>query len=426
MLDIKQIRQDADVVNAALQRRNPELSINAVLAIDSKRRELLQEEETLRSSRNDLNKHMGTLRKAGDNADAVMAQAKAVSARVKAIESEKDVLTQEQNDILMGLPNLPHPDVVSGKDEASNVEIRRWGCELKGRAMDNVPDHWDTGVDMNWLDFERGVKVAKSRFSVFRGGGALMLRALTRLMLDIHTTQHGYEELVLPLLVNEASMLGTGQLPKFGDDMYKLADDDLYLIPTSEVPLTNLYRDEIVNDDQLPMKFTAHTPCFRREAGSAGRDTRGLIRQHQFDKVELVHITRADDSFQALEDLTSHAENILKVLALPYRVVSLCTGDLGFSATKTYDLEVWMPAQGVYREISSCSNTLDFQARRMNLRYRESEGAKPRLCHTLNGSGIAIGRAFAAILENYRINENTLAIPDALQPYMHGLTEVTI
>jgi seryl-tRNA synthetase len=425
MLDIKALRQDPHAIEKALQRRNPDFSIDAVLAIDEKRRALLQEEEVLRNQRNALNKELATLKKAGDNADAVMETAKGVSERIKAIESEKDALAEEQDRIVMSLPNLPHESVKDGASEEDNEEIRRWGCDFKARSMQDVPPHWETGVALNWIDFERGVKLAKSRFSVFRGNGALLVRSLIRLMLDVHTTQHGYEELVLPLLVNEASMTGTGQLPKFGEDMYKVAEDDLYLIPTSEVPITNLYRDEIVEASQLPMQFTAHTPCFRREAGSAGRDTRGLIRQHQFDKVELVHITTAESSFDALEALTSHAERILQILELPYRVVSLCTGDIGFSAAKTYDLEVWMPSQGVYREISSCSNTLDFQARRMNLRYRTAEGEKPQFCHTLNGSGIAVGRTIAAILENYVVDAHTLRIPKALVPYMNGLEEVT-
>jgi len=424
MLDIKALRQDPKAVETALKRRNPDFSLAPLLALDETRRHLLQEEEGLRSERNGLNKELATLKKAGENADAVLEKAKGISERINTIEAEKEALASQQQDILMNLPNLPHESVKDGLGEEDNEEIRRWGCDFKNRPMPEVPPHWETGTALNWIDFERGVKLAKSRFSVLRGNGALIVRALIRLMLDVHTTEHGYEELVLPLLVNEASMTGTGQLPKFGEDMYKVIDDDLYLIPTSEVPMTNLYRDEIVEASQLPMRFTSHTPCFRREAGSAGRDTRGLIRQHQFDKVELVHITKAEESFEALEALTHHAERILQILELPYRVVSLCTGDMGFSASKTYDLEVWMPAQGVYREISSCSNTLDFQARRMNLRYKEGEGEKAQFCHTLNGSGIAVGRTVAAILENYLIDANTLRIPTALQPYMRDLKEV--
>lgn len=426
MLDIKTLRQDPKGIEALLQRRNPDFSIAPVLQLDEERRQLLQEEEGLRNQRNQLNKTLATLKKEGASTEGTLEEAKAISERIKSIESEKEALSDAQDAILMRLPNLPHESVKSGVSDADNEEIRRWGCEFKTRPMTETPPHWETGVALNWLDFERGVKVAKSRFSIFRGQGALLLRSLIRLMLDVHTTQHGYEELVLPLLVNEASMKGTGQLPKFGEDMYQVRDDDLYLIPTSEVPMTNLYRDEILDASQLPLRFTSHTPCFRREAGSAGRDTRGLIRQHQFDKVELVQITRAEDSFEALEQLTQHAERILQLLELPYRVVSLCTGDLGFSATKTYDLEVWMPAQGVYREISSCSNTLDFQARRMNLRYKASEGEKAQLCHTLNGSGIAVGRTVAAILENYRINAETLLIPKALHVYMNGLESVSL
>ena len=424
MLDIKALRQDPKTVESVLKRRNTDFSLAPLLKLDETRRHLLQEEEGLRSERNALNKEVATLKKSGESAEAVLEKAKSISERINTIEAEKEALTLQQQNILMTLPNLPHESVKDGLSEEDNEEIRRWGCELKSRPMQDVPPHWETGTALNWIDFERGVKLAKSRFSVLRGNGALLVRALIRLMLDVHTIEHGYEELVLPLLVNEASMTGTGQLPKFGEDMYKVIDDDLYLIPTSEVPITNLYRDEIVEASQLPMRFTSHTPCFRREAGSAGRDTRGLIRQHQFDKVELVHITKAEESFDALEALTHHAERILQILELPYRVVSLCTGDMGFSASKTYDLEVWMPAQGVYREISSCSNTLDFQARRMNLRYKEHEGEKAQFCHTLNGSGIAVGRTVAAILENYLVETNTLKIPTALQPYMRDLKEV--
>jgi seryl-tRNA synthetase len=426
MLDIKALRSHPEETEKKLQRRNEKFSIQEVLQLDDERRTLLQEEETLRNERNALNKELGQLKKVGACANHIIEATRGISERVKRIELEKDAISEKQNTILMNLPNLPDDSVPAGKSEDENVELRRWGCEFKQRPMEGVPPHWETGVDLNWLDFERGVKLAESRFSVFRGQGALMLRGLTRFMLDLHTTQHGYEELALPLLVNEESMKGTGQLPKFGEDMYRMADDDLYLIPTSEVPMTNLYRDEILEFEQLPVRFTSHTPCFRREAGSAGRDTRGLIRQHQFDKVELVQVTTAEESFHALEALTSHAEAVLQALKLPYRVVALCTGDLGFSATKTYDLEVWMPEQGVYREISSCSNTLDFQARRMNMRYRPENGSKPQLCHTLNGSGIAVGRTVAAILENYRINPETLIIPEVLRPYMHGLEQVNM
>jgi seryl-tRNA synthetase len=424
MLDIKALRSAPEVMEAALKRRNPSLSLNEVLRLDDDRRALLVEEETLRNQRNDLNKELGQLKKNGQNADHIIEATRGISERVKAIEIEKDAISERQESLLLNMPNIPDASVPEGASEANNIEVRRWGCEFKERPMKEVPDHWETGVTLNWLDFERGVKLAESRFSVFRGQGALMLRALIRFMLDMHTLEHGYEELALPLLVNEAAMRGTGQLPKFAEDMYRLADDNLYLIPTSEVPMTNLYQGEILNADELPLRFTSHTPCFRREAGSAGRDTRGLIRQHQFDKVELVQITTAETSFEALEALTSHAEAILQALELPYRTVALCTGDLGFSATKTYDLEVWMPAQGIYREISSCSNTLDFQARRMNMRYRAEPRAKSQLCHTLNGSGIAVGRTVAAILENYRVSETELRIPTALQPYMHGLKQV--
>jgi len=419
MLDIKKIRENAALAESLLKRRSASLTIAPVLAIDEQRRVLLKEEEALRNERNALSKQVGELKKSGQDATAVLETSKQVGERIKAIEAEKEMLAAQQEAILLNTPNLPAEETPVGADETHNVEVSRWGDEFKTRPITTPKDHWDIGETLGWLDFERGVKVAKSRFSVFRGDGAKITRALIRFMLDIHTHRFGYEEIMPPLLVNEATMTGTGQLPKFREDMFKLADDDLYLIPTAEVPLTNLYRDELLTEDQLPIQLVGHTPCFRREAGSAGRDTRGLIRQHQFDKVELVQIVRPEDSNQALKNLTNHAETILKALELPFRTVALCTGDLGFSAMQCYDLEVWMAAQGVYREISSCSNMGDFQARRLNLRYRSTtNGGKPTFCHTLNGSGLAVGRTVAAILENYQIATDTVAIPTVLQPYM--------
>ena len=422
MLDIKVIRENPELAEATLKKRSAELTIAPLLLIDERRRELLKEEEAFRNERNSLSKQVGELKKAGQDATAQLEASKHVAEQIKSIEAEKETLALQQESILLNTPNFPAETTPVGADETQNVEISRWGDEFKTRNIASPKDHWDIGETLGWLDFERGVKVAKSRFSVFRGEGAKITRALIRFMLDVHTHHNGYEEIMPPLLVNEASMKGTGQLPKFRDDMFKLGEDDLYLIPTAEVPLTNLYRDELLSEAQLPIQMVGHTPCFRREAGSAGRDTRGLIRQHQFDKVELVQIVRPEDSAQALKNLTAHAEGILKALELPYRVVALCTGDLGFSAAQCFDLEVWMAAQGVYREISSCSNMTDFQARRLNLRYRsEALSGKPAFCHTLNGSGLAVGRTVAAILENYQVSETEVAIPKALQPYMETL-----
>jgi seryl-tRNA synthetase len=394
-------------------------SIMPVLAIDKQRRVLLQEEEALRKERNELSQQVGELKRTQQDATALLEQSKIVAERIKTIEAEKETLAFEQETILLSTPNTPHPSAPVGENETQNVVVRTWGDEYKNRCP-NAVDHWEIGTTLGWLDFERGVKVAQSRFSVFKGEGARVVRALIRFMLDLHTQRHGYEEIMPPLLVNASTMQGTGQLPKFAEDLFKLADDELYLIPTAEVPLTNLYRDELLAEDQLPLKMVAHTPCFRREAGSAGRDTRGLIRQHQFDKVELVQLVRAEDSEQTLQELTHHAERVLQALKLPYRVVALCTGDLSFSAAYCYDIEVWMPAQGVYREISSCSNMTDFQARRMNLRYRsEALGGKPTFCHTLNGSGLAVGRTLAAILENYQTHQGTaITLPSVLTPYL--------
>ena len=419
MLDIKVIRENPELAEATLKKRSVKLTIAPLLSIDERRRELLKEEEAFRNERNSLSKQVGELKKAGQDATAQLEASKHVADKIKSIETEKETLAVEQEAILLNIPNFPADATPVGSDETQNVEISRWGCEFKTRNIANPKDHWEIGETLGWLDFERGVKVAKSRFSVFRREGAKLTRALIRFMLDVHTHRNGYEEIMPPLLVNEASMQGTGQLPKFRDDLFKLGEDDLFLIPTAEVPLTNLYRDELLSEAQLPIQMVGHTPCFRREAGSAGRDTRGLIRQHQFDKVELVQIVRPEDSAQALKNLTAHAEGILKALELPYRVVALCTGDLGFSAAQCFDLEVWMAAQGVYREISSCSNMTDFQARRMNLRYRsEALSGKPAFCHTLNGSGLAVGRTVAAILENYQVSETEVVIPKVLQPYM--------
>jgi seryl-tRNA synthetase len=419
MLDIKLIRDNPEAVNAALKRRNPELSVDCILAIDVERRQLLQEEESLRSQRNKLTEQIAAAKRAGQDTIAIQEETRNLAQRIKEIEQRKEVLAISQESLLLDIPNIPHSEVPTGKDEHDNVVIKTWGDEFKSRYHANVLPHFEIGTKLGILDFERGVKIAQSRFSVMRGEGSRLERALINFMLDTHT-QHGYEEILPPFLVNPDAMRGTGQLPKFEADMFKCRDDELFLIPTAEVPLTNLYRDEILEADQLPMSMAAYTPCFRREAGSAGKDTRGLIRQHQFDKIELVKIVAPDTSEEEHQKLTAAAERILELLELPYRRVELCTGDLGFGAARCYDLEVWMPAQGVYREISSCSNFMDFQARRANLKYRSPETGKPALVHTLNGSGLAVGRTLAAILENYQISDQEVVIPTVLRPYFRN------
>ena len=424
MLDIRHLREAPDVVNQGLQSRQGSLSIDDILALDVERRTLLQQEEDLRSERNQLSKQIGQLKKAGDDASQVMARSKQVANEIKQIEADKEALASRQNDALMGLPNLPDIQTPIGASEEENVEVSRWGCEFKQRPQTAVKPHYEVGSDLGWLDTERGVKIAKSRFTALRGDIARLNRALIQYMLDVHTQYHGYEEVVPPFIVNRPTMTGTGQLPKFEDDLFRLQDDDLFLIPTAEVPLTNLYAAELLSEEDLPIALTAYTPCFRREAGSAGQDTRGLIRQHQFDKVELVHIVREEESDETHQALTQHAEAILQRLELPYRKLELCTGDLGFSAARCYDLEVWFPAQERYREISSCSNMKAFQARRMNLRYREAETGKPTFAHTLNGSGLAVGRTLAALLENYQISDTEITVPTVLQPYLGGKTRL--
>jgi seryl-tRNA synthetase len=423
MLDIKHLRSHPTDVAAALARRHPSLSIDDLLALDAKRLVLLKEEETLRNQRNQLSKQVGELKRQGHHAEAeaLLAQGKALGDALAALATQQQGIDEAQQQLLLTTPNLPSPTTPDGQGEADNPECRRWGDAIKARIIPNLLPHYELGAQTGWLDVERGVKLAQSRFTVLRGLGARLSRALIQLMLDVHTQEHGYEEIAPPLLVNQASMMGTGQLPKFADDMFKLADDALYLIPTAEVPVTNLYRDELLSAEQLPMAFTAYTPCFRREAGSAGRDTRGLIRQHQFDKVELVHLTTAEQGEATLEALVRHAETILQRLELPYRVVELCAADLGFSATRCYDIEVWLPSQATYREISSCSLMGTFQARRMNLRYRDPQTGKPTYATTLNGSGLAVGRTLAALLECAQTSEGGLRIPVALRPYL-GMT----
>ncbi len=419
MLDIKQIRDDSETLNKALKKRDASLSVDEILEIDKKRRVLMAEEEQLRSERNETSKKIGEAKRAGEDTTEVQTRAKTIAERIKTLEQEKEDLAEQQKSLVMVMPNLPLDAVPVGADESENVVIREWGEEFKSRPCENPLSHWDLGENLGIIDFERGVKISQSRFSLLRNEGARLSRALKDFMLDLHT-ENGYEEVLPPFLVNADSMTGTGQLPKFENDMFRCRDDALFLIPTAEVPLTNMYRGEEIAEAQLPTNLVAYTPCFRREAGSAGKDTRGLIRQHQFDKVELVKLVHPDSSQAEHEKLVADAERVLQLLELPYRVVELCTGDLGFSAGRCYDIEVWLPGQGEYREISSCSNCLDFQARRAGLKYRPANGGKLAFVHTLNGSGLAIGRTLIAVLENYQISEEEVAIPKALRPYFRN------
>jgi seryl-tRNA synthetase len=425
MLDIRLIRENPQAVNEALKRRKPDLSVDAISQLDAKRLELLQEEEALRSQRNQMTQQIALAKKEGRDTEAIQQETRGLSDRIKSIEQQKEEIAEQQNALLMEIPNMPLPETPNGADEHDNVLVRTWGDEFKTRYCADVLNHYDIGATLGILDFDRGVKIAQSRFSVVRGEGSRLERALINFMLDTHT-ENGYEEVLPPFLVNRQAMTGTGQLPKFEADMFRCKDDELYLIPTAEVPVTNLYAGEILSESQLPMYMTAYTPCFRREAGSAGKDTRGLIRQHQFDKIELVKLVRPEDAEAEHLKLLADAERILQLLELPYRVMELCAGDIGFSAARCYDLEVWMPAQGVYREISSCSTFSDFQARRIGLKYRSEATGKPAFVHTINGSGLAVGRTLAAILENYQINHQEVEIPRVLQSYFrNGATRLT-
>ncbi|WP_434353276.1 serine--tRNA ligase [Psychrobacter sp. HD31] len=418
MIDPKLLRGDLTELKAKLATRGYELDMSFWQDVESKRKSLQVKTEELQAKRNAGAKQVGELKRNGEDATEVMQQMQAVSAEIKQAEESLRTLQESINSNALQIPNIPEDGLPIGEDEADNVEIRKWG---EPRQFDfEIKDHTDVGEGLGLLDFEMAAKLTGSRFSVLKGGLARLNRALIQFMLDTHTQKYGYTEMYVPYIVNSDSLQGTGQLPKFEEDLFKLRGErDYYLIPTSEVPLTNSVRDDIVPLEQLPIKVTAHTPCFRSEAGSAGRDTRGLIRQHQFEKVEMVNIVRADDSAQALEDMTAQAEYILQQLNLPYRVVQLCTGDMGFSAKRTYDIEVWLPSQDTYREISSCSNCGDFQARRMNTRTKD--GKKTELLHTLNGSGLAVGRTLLAIMENHQNEDGTITIPEVLRGYMGGV-----
>ena len=423
MIDPKLLRNNIDMANAALAKRGVQLDPAEWAALESHRKAIQLKTEQLQAERNQGAKQVGQIKSDGGDASELMARMQAVGDEMKAAEAELSALQQEIEQKALNIPNLPHESVPEGKDESANVEILRWG---NPRQFDfEIKDHSDIGEMMGGLEFDTATKITGSRFSVLKGPLARMQRAVTQFMLDLHTDQHGYTEAYVPFLVNAESLRGTGQLPKFEEDLFKLqGEKEFYLIPTAEVPVTNLVRGEIIDADRLPLKYAAHTPCFRSEAGSYGRDTRGLIRQHQFEKVEMVQIVKAEHSLDALEELTGHAERVLQLLELPYRKVLLCGGDMGFGAIKTYDLEVWVPSQDTYREISSCSNMGDFQARRMSARYRVGE-KKTELVHTLNGSGLAVGRTLLAIMENYQQADGSIVVPLVLQPYMGGLKVIS-
>ncbi|MBU2641869.1 MAG: serine--tRNA ligase [Gammaproteobacteria bacterium] len=425
MLDIQLLRKDAALVAERLSARGFSFDAARFDALEAERKTIQTRTQEAQSHRNSMSKQIGMMKGKGEDTTAVMAEVAGLGDELKQLEDRLAALQTEINDFLMEVPNLPHESVAPGKDETANVEVSRWGTP---RSFDfTVRDHVDIGESLNQLDFAAAVKITGSRFSVMKGGLARLHRALAQFMLDTHTAEHCYTEVYVPYLVNADSMRGTGQLPKFEEDLFHIPRTDaekLYLIPTAEVPVTNLLRDEIVAAESLPLRFVAHTPCFRSEAGSYGRDTRGMIRQHQFDKVELVQMVRPEDSYAALESLTAHAETILQKLGLPYRKMALCSGDMGFSAAKTYDLEVWLPAQNTYREISSCSNFEAFQSRRMQARFRVGQG-KPELLHTLNGSGLAVGRTLVAVLENYQNADGSVTVPEVLRPWMGGIEKLT-
>lgn len=417
MLDIRRIREDYEGVKAAVERRcKGDFGLSRVPELDARRRELLVKVEQMKNRQNTVSKEIPKLKKAGEDTSAIMAEMKELSASVKELDGQVAEIEKELREVLLGVPNTPYKDVQTGEDDSANVELRKVG---EPTAFDFEPKaHWDIGTDLDVLDFDRAAKISGARFTVYKGLGARLERSVINFMLDLHTIDQDYKEILPPFMVNRAAMTGTGQLPKFEEDMFYVPQKDFFLIPTAEVPVTNLRAQEIMPEAELPVYYTAYTPCFRAEAGSAGRDTRGLIRQHQFNKVELVKFVKPETSYDELEKLTADAEEVLKRLEIPYRVVRLSTGDLGFSSAMTYDIEVWMPSYGRYVEISSCSNFEDFQARRANIRYRNEETGKAEFVHTLNGSGLAVGRTVAAILENYQQADGSVVIPQALRKYM--------
>ena len=422
LLDLKYTREHLEEVKERIGRRGQEIDWEGFMRVDGERLKILRESESLRAQRNQVSDLIAEKKKRKEDSSEEIDRMKEVSARIKELEA---ILTEKEESLksmMLVIPNLPHESVVIGQGEADNAEVRKWGN--KADFSFSPLAHWDLGEILDILDFNRGAKITGARFTLYKGAGARLERALINFMLDLHTREHGYVEVLPPFMVNRRAMTGTGQLPKFEDDLFKLSDPDYFLIPTAEVPVTNIHQDEILKEEELPIYYTAYTPCFRREAGTYGKDTRGLIRQHQFNKVELVKFTTPETSYDELEKLTSDAEEVFKRLGIPYRVVMLCTGDLGFSAAKTYDLEAWLPGQGVYREISSCSNFEDFQARRANIRYRPKGKKGTEFVHTLNGSGLAIGRTLVAILENYQQRDGSVIIPEVLKPYMGGMGRI--
>ena len=414
MLDIKLIRENPEKINELLKRRNPDLSIDTIIAIDADRRKVQAQADELRAKRKSESQKIGMMKKNGENTDAIQEEVRKLGDEIKELEEKQVGLDNIQRDMLLRTPNIPDETTPVGTSENDNIPVKFWGEPTKFSFAPKA--HWDICEDKGIVDFERGVKISQSRFTLYRGKGARLERAIIQFFLDIHTEEHGYEEILPPFMANAATMTGTGQLPKFAEDMYKCVDEDLYLIPTAEVPVTNIYSGEILSEDDLPKYMTAYTPCFRREAGSAGKDTRGLIRVHQFNKVEMVKLTTPEASPAEHEKLTRDAEICLEKLGLPYRRVALCTADIGFSANKCFDLEVWLPSYNTYKEISSCSNYGDYQARRANTRYRTKDG-QIRFVHTINGSGLAVGRTFAAILENFQQEDGTVIIPEVLRKY---------
>lgn len=423
MLDIKLFRNEPDLVREKVTKRGMDAQVvDDILALDEKRRQLISQAEEMKAQRNKVSGEIAQKKRNKENADDVIAEMRKLGDEIKVLDDDLNQIDQDLNDKLSRIPNIIQDDVPVGASDEENVELKRWGTPRNFDFEEKA--HWDLVEDLNMANFERGAKVSGARFVFLTGEGAQLERALMNYMVTKHTTQHGYTEMMVPQLVNADSMYGTGQLPKFEEDLFKIEKEGLYTIPTAEVPLTNYYRNEIIGPDVLPAKFTAQSACYRSEAGSAGRDTRGLIRLHQFDKVEMVRFEKPEDSWDALEEMTNHAEAILEELVLPYRRVNLCTGDIGFGASKTYDLEVWLPSYNDYKEISSCSNITDFQARRANIRFKRDKNAKPKLVHTLNGSGLAVGRTFAAIVENYQNADGSITIPDALVPFMGGKTEI--
>lgn len=418
MLDIKDIRNNYEFVKERLSVRGKEYPLEELKTLDEKRREIIGVVEEKKAYQNEISKKIPMMKKEGKDTEEIFKEMKELSNEIKSFDEELQGIDEKIREVILEIPNLPHESVPRGNDDTENIEMVKVGTP---REFDFGPRaHWDIGTMNDWLDFERANKITGSRFSIFKGFGAKLERALTQFMLDLHTEKQGYTEVSTPFMVNRDSMIGTGQLPKFSEDMYQLERDDFYLVPTAEVPLTNMYRGEILSEDDLPIYITEYTPCFRREAGSAGRDTRGLIRNHQFDKVELVKFVKPETSYDELEKLTMNAREVLDLLKLPYRVVTLCGGDLGFSSAKTYDIEVWMPSYGRYVEISSCSNFENYQARRSNIKYRPKDGGKAEFVHTLNGSGLAVGRTFAALVENYQKEDGTIEIPEVLKPYFES------